>query len=77
MDALVEWDWGAAMDERERPGLLEMLDAAARQVGIADVAQADDEQAATASLAAGAAPDVPVLICGSLYLCGRVLARNG
>ncbi len=51
--------------------------AAARQVGIADVAQADDEQAATASLAAGAAPDVPVLICGSLYLCGRVLARNG
>ncbi|MBL8831082.1 MAG: bifunctional folylpolyglutamate synthase/dihydrofolate synthase [Rhodospirillales bacterium] len=51
--------------------------AAARQVGLADVEEAVDENAAIASLAAGAAPDVPVLICGSLYLCGRVLAANG
>jgi len=51
--------------------------AAARQVGLADVEEAVDENAAIASLAARAAPDVPVLICGSLYLCGRVLAANG
>jgi len=50
---------------------------AARSVGIADVAEAVDENAAVASLAAAAAPAVPVLVCGSLYLCGRVLAANG
>ncbi|MBI3503332.1 MAG: bifunctional folylpolyglutamate synthase/dihydrofolate synthase [Proteobacteria bacterium] len=51
--------------------------AAARTVGIADVAEAADERAAVAALAAGAGPNVPVLVCGSLYLCGRVLAENG
>jgi dihydrofolate synthase/folylpolyglutamate synthase len=51
--------------------------AAARQVGVADVAEAGDETTAIASLAGGASTDVPVLICGSLYLCGRVLGANG
>ncbi len=51
--------------------------AAARGVGIADVAEAADEDAAVGALAAGATSSVPVLVCGSLYLCGRVLARNG
>ncbi|MBI1244702.1 MAG: bifunctional folylpolyglutamate synthase/dihydrofolate synthase [Alphaproteobacteria bacterium] len=51
--------------------------AAARSVGIADVAESADENAAIVSLAAAAEPAVPVLVCGSLYLCGRVLAANG
>ena len=51
--------------------------AAARDVGIADVLECADERTAVASLAAGASIDVPVLVCGSLYLCGRVLAENG
>ena len=50
---------------------------AARAVGIRDVAEAADENAAVASLAADADPAIPVLVCGSLYLCGRVLAANG
>jgi dihydrofolate synthase/folylpolyglutamate synthase len=50
--------------------------AAARAVGIADVAEAADENAAASDLAAAAQADVPVLVCGSLYLCGRVLAAN-
>ncbi len=49
---------------------------AAREAGIADVAEAPSVEAAIRDLAARAAPDVPVLICGSLYLCGRVLADN-
>ncbi len=51
--------------------------AAAREVGIADVVECADERAAVASLSADASTDVPVLVCGSLYLCGRVLAENG
>jgi dihydrofolate synthase / folylpolyglutamate synthase len=51
--------------------------AAARASGIADVAEAPSADAAIADLAAAAQADTPVLICGSLYLCGRVLAENG
>lgn len=51
--------------------------AAARQAGIADVAEAVSAEAAIRDLAPRAIPDVPVLICGSLYLCGRILADNG
>ncbi len=51
--------------------------AAARAVGVRDVTEAADENAAVASLAADADPAIPVLVCGSLYLCGRVLAANG
>jgi dihydrofolate synthase/folylpolyglutamate synthase len=54
----------------------EIADAAIR-VGVPDVAVAADENAAVADLAAGSDPTVPVLVCGSLYLCGRVLAANG
>ncbi|MCZ8122552.1 MAG: bifunctional folylpolyglutamate synthase/dihydrofolate synthase [Magnetospirillum sp.] len=50
---------------------------AARACGIGDVAEAASVDAAVADLARGASADVPVLICGSLYLCGRVLAENG
>jgi dihydrofolate synthase / folylpolyglutamate synthase len=50
---------------------------AARQAGIADVAEAPSVAAAIRDLATGARDDVPVLICGSLYLCGKVLAENG
>jgi dihydrofolate synthase/folylpolyglutamate synthase len=50
---------------------------AARAAGIGDVAEAASVEAAIRDLAPGASPDVPVLICGSLYLCGTVLAENG
>jgi dihydrofolate synthase/folylpolyglutamate synthase len=50
--------------------------AAARSVGIADAAAATSPQAAIADLAATADARTPVLICGSLYLCGRILGRN-
>lgn len=50
---------------------------AARAAGIADVAEAASVDAAINDLAPRASADVPVLICGSLYLCGRVLAENG
>jgi dihydrofolate synthase/folylpolyglutamate synthase len=46
---------------------------AARAAGIAAVAHASIAQA----VAAAAAPQARVLICGSLYLAGRVLAENG
>ena len=50
--------------------------AAARAVGIEDVAEAAGPAAAIGALKAGARSDTPVLICGSLYLCGRILADN-
>jgi dihydrofolate synthase/folylpolyglutamate synthase len=46
---------------------------AARAVGITATAQPD----IAAAVAATAAPDSRVLICGSLYLAGRVLRENG
>jgi dihydrofolate synthase/folylpolyglutamate synthase len=50
--------------------------AAARAVGIEDASAAQSPQAAIADLAAEANAQTPVLICGSLYLCGRILSRN-
>ncbi len=50
---------------------------AARAAGIADVAEAASVDAAIRDLAPRAEANVPVLICGSLYLCGKVLAENG
>ncbi|MFM7345208.1 MAG: bifunctional folylpolyglutamate synthase/dihydrofolate synthase [Tagaea sp.] len=49
---------------------------AARAAGIADAAEAASVDDAIRDLAPRASADVPVLICGSLYLCGRVLAEN-
>jgi dihydrofolate synthase/folylpolyglutamate synthase len=49
----------------------------ARVVGLADVAAADDVQAAVAAAARPGDPPGRVVICGSLYLAGRVLAANG
>lgn len=52
----------------------ETIAAAARLVGIGEVAVAADVEAAVRALA----PDARrVLICGSLYLAGKVLAENG
>jgi dihydrofolate synthase / folylpolyglutamate synthase len=50
---------------------------AARDAGIADVAESESVDAAIRELAPRAHADVPILICGSLYLCGTVLASNG
>jgi dihydrofolate synthase/folylpolyglutamate synthase len=50
--------------------------AVAREVGI-DAHVADDVGHAIAAIAAGGAPAGRILICGSLYLAGAVLARNG
>ncbi|MCA3260641.1 MAG: bifunctional folylpolyglutamate synthase/dihydrofolate synthase [Telmatospirillum sp.] len=50
--------------------------AAARSVGIADATATASPQAAIADLAAQANAQTPVLICGSLYLCGRILGDN-
>jgi dihydrofolate synthase / folylpolyglutamate synthase len=50
---------------------------AARKVGIDDVAEARSAEEAIRDLAPRASAEVPVLICGSLYLCGSVLATNG
>jgi dihydrofolate synthase/folylpolyglutamate synthase len=50
---------------------------AARATGIADVAEAASVDEAIRDLAPRASADVPVLICGSLYLCGKVLSENG
>ena len=49
----------------------------ARAVGLADAAAADDVAAAVAAAARPGDPPGRILICGSLYLAGRVLARNG
>jgi dihydrofolate synthase/folylpolyglutamate synthase len=48
---------------------------AAREAGVADAGVAESVEAATAALAAD--PPVRLLICGSLYLAGSVLAENG
>ncbi len=50
--------------------------AAARAAGFSDVAAADDVPAAVAAIVA-AHPDCRILVCGSLYLAGRVLQENG
>jgi dihydrofolate synthase / folylpolyglutamate synthase len=50
--------------------------AAARAAGFATVAEAPDVAAAIGSITA-AEPDCRILICGSLYLAGRVLRENG
>jgi len=49
----------------------------ARAVGLTDVATAEDVTAAVAAAARPGDPPGRVLICGSLYLAGRVLAANG
>ncbi|MGF6229237.1 dihydrofolate synthase/folylpolyglutamate synthase [Inquilinus ginsengisoli] len=49
----------------------------ARAVGLTDVAAAEDVEAAVAAAARPGDPPGRVLICGSLYLAGRVLAGNG
>jgi dihydrofolate synthase/folylpolyglutamate synthase len=49
---------------------------AARAVGFAAVAEAPDVAAAIGAITA-AEPDCRILICGSLYLAGRVLRENG
>jgi dihydrofolate synthase/folylpolyglutamate synthase len=51
--------------------------AAARRAGVTDVTTAADFRAAVASLAKRDGPAPRVLICGSLYLAGQVLAENG
>ena len=51
--------------------------AAARAQGFDDVVTADSIEAAIADLAARAGGGARILICGSLYLAGRVLAVNG
>ena len=50
--------------------------AAARGAGFADAAPAADVAEAVAAISA-AAPEGRILICGSLYLAGRVLRENG
>ncbi len=50
--------------------------AAARTVGIDDACAASSPHAAIGDLAARADAQTPVLICGSLYLCGRILSQN-
>jgi dihydrofolate synthase/folylpolyglutamate synthase len=49
--------------------------AAARAAGLAAEPAADC--AAAAARVAARAPDARILICGSLYLAGRVLRENG
>jgi dihydrofolate synthase / folylpolyglutamate synthase len=62
-----------AIPEEPNARSAEELAAAARALGIA-AASAPGIAEAVASVAA---PDARVLICGSLYLAGRVLAENG
>ncbi|EWY37990.1 folylpolyglutamate synthase [Skermanella stibiiresistens SB22] len=50
---------------------------AARAVGIADAAASSGVEAALAEVMARAAGPTRVMICGSLYLAGAVLARHG
>jgi dihydrofolate synthase/folylpolyglutamate synthase len=50
--------------------------AAARDAGFAEARAAADPGAAVAEIAA-ADPGARILICGSLYLAGRVLRENG
>ena len=49
----------------------------ARAVGIADSASAASPEAAVRALAGAAGPPRRILICGSLYLAGAILADNG
>jgi dihydrofolate synthase/folylpolyglutamate synthase len=49
----------------------------ARTVGIADSAQAASPDDAVRALVAVGGPPRRVLICGSLYLVGAILADNG
>jgi len=51
--------------------------ALARQVGFDDAAPAADTAEALRELIAAGGPPARVLICGSLYLAGTVLAKNG
>jgi dihydrofolate synthase/folylpolyglutamate synthase len=50
--------------------------AAARAAGFTSAEPSDDVAAAIAAITA-AEPDCRILICGSLYLAGRVLRDNG
>jgi dihydrofolate synthase / folylpolyglutamate synthase len=49
---------------------------AARDAGIGDAAEAASVADAIRDLAPRASAETPILICGSLYLCGSVLAEN-
>jgi dihydrofolate synthase/folylpolyglutamate synthase len=66
---------GNAADHLATPP--EALALAARAAGIADVATAPDVGAAIRRLADRSDPPLRVLICGSLYFAGAVLAENG
>jgi dihydrofolate synthase/folylpolyglutamate synthase len=50
---------------------------AARRAGLSDVAVAADVHHAVAQLGRESGPPPRILICGSLYLAGQVLAENG
>jgi dihydrofolate synthase/folylpolyglutamate synthase len=49
----------------------------ARQAGIADAASAPDVTSAVIDLLARSAEKRRLLLCGSLYFAGRILAENG
>ena len=66
---------GVAIEGEANSLSVEEAVAAARDVGIAAAARAGVAEAITAATAS--APEGRVLICGSLYLAGRVLAENG
>jgi dihydrofolate synthase/folylpolyglutamate synthase len=55
----------------------EALAALARAAGVADVAVTDDPRAAVADLVARSPEPARILICGSLYFAGHILAANG
>jgi dihydrofolate synthase/folylpolyglutamate synthase len=55
----------------------ETIAALARQAGIADVAVAADPEAGLRDLIARSAVPARILICGSLYFAGHILAANG
>ena len=48
----------------------------ARRAGIADATTATDPQAAVAELVARSPTPPRILICGSLYFAGHILAEN-
>jgi dihydrofolate synthase/folylpolyglutamate synthase len=48
----------------------------ARQAGIADAATAPDVAAAVADIVRNPAGPQRILLCGSLYFAGKVLAEN-
>jgi dihydrofolate synthase / folylpolyglutamate synthase len=49
----------------------------ARAAGIAEAAMASDPRAAIVDLVARASGPARILICGSLYFAGHILAENG